>query len=75
MKKSDIYHRWVAWPEEDQTYIGRCPDLFSGGVHHDTDPIECARKLQDAIDDVSRDFTSDEEWPEVTLKPPAECAA
>jgi len=28
--KTDIYHRWVAWWEEDQTDIGRCPDLFQG---------------------------------------------
>jgi hypothetical protein len=26
-RKTDIYHRWVAWSEEDQAYIGRCPDL------------------------------------------------
>lgn len=49
-KKTDIYHRWVAWSEEDQTYIGRCPDLFSGGVHGD-DPVEVARELQETIDE------------------------
>ena len=26
-RKTDIYHRWVAWSEEDQTYIGRCPGI------------------------------------------------
>jgi predicted RNase H-like HicB family nuclease len=23
----------VEWSDEDQIYIGRCPDLFWGGVH------------------------------------------
>ena len=49
-KKSDIYHRWVGWSEEDQAYVGRCPDLFSGGVHGE-DPIDVARRLQEVIDE------------------------
>jgi predicted RNase H-like HicB family nuclease len=49
-RRTDIYHRWVAWSEEDQVYIGRCPDLFLGGVHGD-DPVEVARELQQAIDE------------------------
>ena len=28
-KETDKYYRWVAWSEEDQVYIGHCPDLFS----------------------------------------------
>lgn len=54
-KKSDIYHRWVAWSEEDQVYIGRCPDLFGGGVHGD-DPVEVARELQEVIDQWEADL-------------------
>ena len=49
-RKTDIYHRWVAWSEEDQAYIGRCPDLFYGGVHGD-DPLNVAKKLQQVIDE------------------------
>lgn len=56
MKPTDIYHRWVAWSEEDQCYVGHCPDLFFGGVHGD-DPIEVARELQETID----------EWEEVLI--------
>lgn len=29
------YHFVVNWSEKDQSYIGRCPDLFLGGVHGD----------------------------------------
>ena len=34
MKESDQYHKWVEWSEEDQTYIGKCPDLITG-IHGD----------------------------------------
>lgn len=50
MKATDIYHRWVSWSEEDQCYVGRCPDLFFAGGHGD-EPIEVARELQEAIDE------------------------
>ncbi|MDE0283274.1 MAG: hypothetical protein OXN26_01810 [Gammaproteobacteria bacterium] len=34
MKISDRYHKWVEWNEEDQVYIGKCPDLITG-IHGD----------------------------------------
>lgn len=34
MESSDRYHRFVRWSEEDQLYIGYCPDLYFGGVCH-----------------------------------------
>jgi len=33
MKESDRYLKVVEWSEEDQTYIGSCPELFDGGCH------------------------------------------
>jgi predicted HicB family RNase H-like nuclease len=33
MKKADRYLKIVEWSEEDQCYIGRCPELMLGGVH------------------------------------------
>ena len=33
MKASDRYLKIVEWSEEDGCYVGRCPALFSGGVH------------------------------------------
>ena len=32
MKPEDRYHRFVRWSDEDQCYIGYCPDLYAGGV-------------------------------------------
>ena len=41
MKKSDQYHKWVEWSAEDQTYIGKCPDVITG--IHGEDPVAVAR--------------------------------
>ncbi len=38
MKAIDRYHKWVEWSEEDQVYIGQCPDLITG-IHGD-DPLQ-----------------------------------
>lgn len=71
-RKTDIYHRWVAWSEEDQAYIGRCPDLFLGGVHGD-DPLRVARKLQELIDEWEAVFDEDRRiLPPVRVKPTVE---
>ena len=43
MKASDQYHKWVEWSEEDQTYIGKCPDLLTG-IHGD-DPVRLYSEL------------------------------
>jgi len=34
MNAADPYHRFVRWSEEDQVYVGYCPDLYFGGVCH-----------------------------------------
>jgi predicted RNase H-like HicB family nuclease len=52
MKKSDQYHKWVEWSEEDQTYIGKCPDLITG-IHGDN-PVRLYSELCEVIDDVIR---------------------
>ena len=73
-KKTDIYHRWVAWSEEDQVYIGYCPDLFGGGVHGD-DPVEVARELQEVIDEWETIFQEDKApLPPARVRPMAELA-
>ena len=33
MNKSSPYLKIVEWSEEDQCYVGRCPELMLGGVH------------------------------------------
>ena len=70
MKRTDKYHRWVEWSDADQTYLGKCPDLFLGGCHSD-DPVECAKLLQSIIDEWDDQLT---ELPPVKTRPMTEVA-
>lgn len=54
MKTRDQYHKWVEWSDEDQTYVGKCPDLITG-IHGD-DPIRVYADVCDVVDDVIRHF-------------------
>ena len=57
MKRSDRYHKWVEWSEEDQVYIGRCPDLITG-IDGD-DPLQVYRELCEVVDEVIDNFESE----------------
>ena len=57
MKQSDQYHKWVEWSEEDQTYIGKCPDLIMG-IHGDN-PVRLYSELCEVVEDVVRHFVAD----------------
>lgn len=35
MIPNDKYTKLVEWSDEDQCYIGSCPELFYGGCHGD----------------------------------------
>lgn len=56
MKTSDQYHKWVEWSEEDQTYLGRCPDLITG-IHGD-DPVQLYGELCEVVEDVIQQLDS-----------------
>lgn len=57
MKHSDQYHKWVEWSDEDQSYIGRCPDLITG-IHGD-DPAKVYAELCEVTEDVITHFKSE----------------
>ncbi|MCD4763364.1 MAG: hypothetical protein K8R28_04985 [Desulfobacterales bacterium] len=57
MKISDKYHKWVEWSEEDQVYIGKCPDLITG--IHGNDPQQVYRDLCEVIEEVIHHFDSE----------------
>lgn len=50
MKPIDAYHRWVEWSEEDQVYIGKCPDLITG--IHGQDPVQVYQELSEVVQEV-----------------------
>lgn len=52
MKTQDRYLSFVRWSEEDQMYIGYCPDLFpAGGVCHGETPVDAFAALCEIIED------------------------
>ena len=52
MKTQDRYLMFVRWSEEDQLYVGYCPDLFpAGGVCHGATPQEAFDRLCEAVQD------------------------
>ncbi len=57
MKRSDQYHKWVEWSDEDETYSGKCPDLITG-IHGDN-PKELYADLCEVIEDVIAHFESE----------------
>jgi predicted RNase H-like HicB family nuclease len=57
MKKSDRYHKWVEWSEEDGVYIGKCPDLITG-IHGD-DQTKVYVELCEVVEDVIAHFESE----------------
>lgn len=54
MRTSDNDHKWVEWSEEDQVYIGKCPDLITG-IHGD-DPLQVYAELQEIVEEVINHF-------------------
>jgi len=55
---ADVYEKIVYWSEEDQVFIGMCPELFYGGVHGD-DPVEVFKELCEVVDEWVEIFKKD----------------
>lgn len=58
MKSGDEYLKWVEWSDEDQTYIGRCPDLFAGGCHG-VDPVAVFAELCEIVEEAVTDYRNE----------------
>ncbi|MEX0727466.1 MAG: hypothetical protein WD065_14415 [Planctomycetaceae bacterium] len=56
MKTSDKYLKWVEWSDEDQVYLGKCPDLISG--IHGEDPLEVYAELCEVVEEVIQHYAS-----------------
>ena len=53
-RPSDLYLKWVEWSDQDEVYIGKCPDIISG-IHGD-DPVRLYAELCETVDDVIGHF-------------------
>ena len=52
MKTQDRYLSFVRWSDEDQAYVGYCPDLFpAGGVCHGASAVAAFTLLCEIIED------------------------
>ena len=73
MKESDLYHKWIEWSDEDQVYIGKCPDLITG-LHGD-DPVKLYGELCEVIEDVVSHFNGQgRQLPSPRIRPMQEVA-
>ena len=48
------HYRWVEWSDEDQVYIGKCPDLITG-IHGD-DLVQFFKELGEVVQEVIDHF-------------------
>jgi len=68
MKVIDQYHKWVEWSDEDQTYIGKCPDLITG--IHGHDPIKLYEELNVVLEEVIHHFQEEKrKLPNPSVRP------
>lgn len=73
MKAADQYHKWVEWSDEDQVYLGKCPDLITG-IHGD-DPVQVFAELCETADEVITHFQkAGRQLPPVRTRPMMEVA-
>jgi len=49
-KRSDQYHKWVEWSDEDGVYVGKGPDLITG--IHGPDPKKVYADLCEVVEEV-----------------------
>lgn len=55
---ADVYEKVVVWSEEDNCFIGMCPELFDGGVHGN-DSLEVFKELCEVVDEWVEIFKKD----------------
>jgi len=68
MKTIDRYHKWVEWSEEDQVYVGKCPDLIKG--IHGQDPVLLFDDLCSTVQEVIDHFRdSGRDLPQSKVRP------
>ncbi|HYY29549.1 MAG TPA: type II toxin-antitoxin system HicB family antitoxin [Chthoniobacterales bacterium] len=58
MNPADRYHLVVYWSDEDECYVGLCPDLFYGGTHGD-DAEQVFKDLRAMVADVVESYAAE----------------
>ena len=69
MKTADNYLRIVQWSDEDQCYIGYCPDLFYGGVCYGEQEVDTYENLCDVVcDEIAHRLEKNETLPNPSVR-------
>jgi hypothetical protein len=69
MKPEDRYHHFVRWSDDDQCYVGYCPDLYYGGVcHGDCDESVYAELCAIVREEIVHRLSKGEELPPATVR-------
>ena len=55
---ADEYEKIVFWSDEDQCFVGMCPELAYGGVHG-RDPVKVFRELLEVVNEWVEIFEKD----------------
>ncbi len=50
-KESDLYKKIVYWNDEENCFIGMCPELMYGGVHGDN-ALDVFIEINQAVEEV-----------------------
>lgn len=58
MADGNKYTKIIEWSEQDNCYIGSCPELFYGGCHGDNE-IEVFTELCQIVEETIRLFQKD----------------
>ena len=62
MKKADKYVKLIEWSDQDQCFIGSCPELFYGGCH-DTEPRAVFAELCQIVEETIEIYKQDGKTP------------
>lgn len=57
-KEADLYKKIVYWSDEDNCFIGTCPELMYGGVHG-KDAHKVFKELNVAVEEVIEIYKED----------------
>jgi predicted RNase H-like HicB family nuclease len=76
MRPADRYHKFVEWSDDDQLYVGYCPDLFPfGGVCHAASAKDAYAELCEVVENhVAELGQGHEPLPPVLTRPMRELA-
>ena len=71
MKAEDKYLKFVRWEEDDELYVGYCPDLFPwGGICHASTEEGAYRRLGVLVQEEVRELKrAGKELPPATTRP------